>query len=133
MPSGAAEATAVVVVAADSMAVEEADSAAVEAAGVHFGAAEAAGDSAAAVMAEVFAEDMAGTVAATGEALASVSVGAGRGIGPVTHPDTLTIMDTRMLTDIPVTMDTIRTLMPDSKHTRPLRLTRRHFALTPAQ
>ena len=145
MPSGAAEATAAVVV--EDLAVEEeAEGSAVEAAGVHvgaagvhFGAAEAAGDSAAAVMAEVFAEDMVGTVdmavsvAATGEALASVSVGAGRGIGPVTRTDTLTIMDTPMLTDIPVTTDTIPMLTADSKHTDPMLLIRRHLLSTAAQ
>jgi hypothetical protein len=137
MPSGAAEATAAVVV--EDLAVEEeAVGSAVEAAaGVHFGAVEAAGDSAAAVMAEAFAEDMAGTVdmavsvAATGEAL--VSVGAGRGIGPVTRTDTLTIMDTPMLTDIPVTTDTIPMLTADSKHTDPMLLIRRHLLSTAAQ
>ena len=118
-----------VVAAVDSMAVEVPDSAAAEgSAAVRFAAADLAG--AFAEDLEASAGDSVDLVVASVAALASVSVGAGPGI---TDTDTLTLTDILMLTDIPVTMDTIRMLIAGSKHTGRMLQIRRHPLPTAAQ
>jgi len=92
------------------------------------------------VMAEASVEVMAATdMAASGAAIGAAgaldwaSDGAGRGIGPVTRMDTLTIMDIPPPTDIRVITDTIRMLIADSKHTDHPLLIKRHLLPTAAQ
>lgn len=88
-----------------------------------------------AVVTAAFAEAMAVTVldAGTGAVSDLASVGAGPDIGPVTRMDTLMVMDILTPTDTRVITDTIRMLTPDSKHTDPLLLIKRHLLPTAAQ